>query len=193
MEQNNKELMVENAKKIIEEINTTKVITTKGMLYHSHIFEAFSYNGSTPRYVTTYIMSKMDEIMNKRYEEGVGNAIELGVNTVFGGVRPEMEQLRLPRRDGDLEKPFDPLFKNAYFMNASSQIFPEVVDKNLKRVYGEKKTPDGKYARLSVEFVPYNVNGNLGISCKLLNVQLLDGVYDLSERRSSAAEDFKTE
>ena len=52
--------------------------------------------------------------------------------------------------------------------------------------------PSGTYAKVSIQFNPYNFNGKLGISAELINVQILPG-NKLLEERANPEDDFVIE
>ena len=101
----------------------------------------------------------------------------------FGGKIPNKAALKLPLRDGDLERD-DEAYKGAYFVNANSTTAPQIVDR--AEVYS------GCYARVSINFYAFNSNGNRGIACGLGNIQKVRDGEPLGGR-SSAADDFSTD
>lgn len=77
-------------------------------------------------------------------------------------------------RDGDLERPEDPLYKGCYFLNANSKNRPGVVDHDVRDIdFVEVK--NGCYAKVSFNLYSYNSNGNKGIAAGLNNIQLIGG------------------
>lgn len=129
----------------------TKVITGIVKLAYAHIFEPYSIvEGVEPRYSTTIIISKCDAETLKAIKD-------------FSILR-----------DGDLERPGDPLYKFSYFLNVNSKNKPGIVDHNVKDIdFVEVK--NGCYARVSLNLYNYNVNGNKGIAAALNNIQLIGG------------------
>ena len=57
--------------------------------------------------------------MDDAIEEGIGK---------FGGKKPNKGAIKLPLRDGDVERPDDENYKDAYFINANSWTAPQIVD-----------------------------------------------------------------
>ena len=115
--------------------------------------------------------------------ENIRKAIEaarLEGEAKFGGnFNPPANKIAL--KDGDVEKADDPKFAGMYYLNCSSKFMPGVVGVNmlpgLEKL--EPLTPEAIYpgvnARLSVNFFPYNFNGNKGISAGLNLIQVLGG------------------
>lgn len=181
------------------DIAVTKVVTGKIALYNSHLFDKWAYEPlsdnrfnrpETPkrkkRYSTGIIIPKTEVDTLRNVEIGIKKAIKLG-RPIFGGDIPDTSSLQLPLNDGDKEWVTNVMYKNSFYMYANSDFKPGVVDKSKEKLY-PCEIPDGKYARVSIMFTPYNVNGKMGVSCKLNNVQILDGIYRPSW--STAEEDF---
>jgi hypothetical protein len=77
-----------------------------------------------------------------------------------------------------------------YFINCSSKTKPGVVDKDLNEILDPEEVYSGCYARVSVNFFPYNTNGNKGVGCGLNNLQkIADGDY--LGGRTRAEDDFE--
>ena len=79
--------------------------------------------------------------------------------------------MKLPLRDGDIDRPDDEAYADSYFINANSITPPQVVDKNVNPVLDRSEVYSGVYGRVSVSFYAFNSNGNKGIACGLGNVQ----------------------
>ena len=109
----------------------------------------------------------------------------------FGGKKPNKAALKLPLRDGDLERE-DEAYQGSYFLNANSTTAPQIVDRAVNPILDRGEIYSGCYARVSVNFYAFNSNGNRGIACGLGNIQKVrDG--DPLGSRSSAADDFATD
>ena len=78
---------------------------------------------------------------------------------------PALSTLRTPLRDGDLERPDDEAYANAYFVNANSATAPGVVDANRNEILDKSEVYSGVYGRASITFYAFNANGNRGIAC----------------------------
>lgn len=152
---------------------TTKVTTGIVKLAYVHIFEPYSVEAIKnyePRYSTTIIISKND------IETMV--ALLKGIDEVINQSKKEnniKSKLRLPLRDGDLERPGDLLYKDCYFLNANSKNKPSIVDLNVNSIVGPIEMKNGCYARVSFNLYSYDLKGNRGIAAGLNNIQLVGG------------------
>lgn len=177
---------------INETINNfpTKVVTGELILNHPHLLKAWSINGSTPRHSAILIISKSATETLEKIHTAIEAAIEKGN---FGSIENfDRSMLKLPLRDGDIEYPTDELYKNSYFLSATSPIAPIVVDKAVHPVLSDTQISAGEYAKASIDFIPYNFKGKMGISCRLYNVQLL-GKSKLRELRPDPRDEFTVE
>ncbi|MBQ3423826.1 MAG: DUF2815 family protein [Clostridia bacterium] len=147
----------------------TKVITGKCRASFVHIFEPQSVNGSDPKYSLSLIIPKSDTKTVAAIKDAIEEAIQNGIANKWGGKRPNT--LKLPLRDGDVDREDDEAYKNAFFVNATSQEKPGVVDRRRIPITDPLTVYSGCYVRASVNFYPFNVNGNKGVSAGLSNVQ----------------------
>lgn len=168
--------------------NPTRVITGEVRLSYAHIFEPKSTNGSKPKYSVSLIIPKSDTATIAKIEAAIDAAIEQGVGK-FGGKRPNKAALKLPLRDGDIEKD-DEAYADAFFVNANSTTPPQVVDAALNPILDASEVYSGCYARVSISFYAFNTNGNRGIACGLGNIQKLRDGEPLGGGRVSAESDF---
>ena len=167
----------------------TKVITGKVRASFVHIFEPQSVNGSDPRYSCSFIIPKSDAETIGKIRAAIEEAKQSGV-TKWGGKIPP--NLKLPLRDGDIDRPDDPNYANAYFVNANSTTAPQIVDRAVQPILDRAEVYSGCYARVSINFYAFNSNGNRGIACGLGNIQKVRDGEPLGGR-SSAADDFSTD
>lgn len=105
----------------------------------------------------------------------------------WGGKVPA--NLKLPLRDGDIDRSEDEAYADSYFFNANSRQAPQVVDKNVQPILDQSEVYSGCYGRISVNFYGFNNNGNRGIAAGLGNIQKLRDGESLGGR-SNADEDF---
>ena len=174
--------------------NDTKVVTGVVRLSYAHLCEPKSINGSDPKYSVSLIIPKDDKQMVKVLEQAIDNAKELG-KSKWGGKIPS--NLKLPLRDGDEDRPEDEAYENSYFINANSERAPQVVGTEKDKATGKAIPlgPDevysGCYARASINFYPFNVNGNKGIACSLISIQKIDDGEPLAGVASAPEEDFE--
>lgn len=167
--------------------NLTKVVTGKVRLSYAHLLEPTAIEeGQDKKYSVSLIIPKDDEATLKKIEAAVNAAKEQG-KSKWGGKIPA--KLKLPLRDGDEERPDDEAYKNSFFLNCSSKNKPQIVDKSLNEILDADQIYSGMYARVSLNFYPFDTSGNRGIAVGLNNVQKLADGEPLSGR-TSAAEDF---
>ena len=105
---------------------------------------------------------------------------------------PPLEAIKTPLRDGDKERPDDPAYANAWFINANSTTAPGVVDASCQRIIDRSELYSGVYGRASINFYAYNANGNKGIACGLNNLQKIRDGEPLGGK-AKAEDDFATE
>lgn len=135
---------------------------------------------------TTETVEAIKKAIQAAYEEG---AAKLKGN---GKTVPPLSAIKNPLRDGDIEKPDDEAYANAYFINANSSSAPGIVDENVQPIINRSEVYSGIYGRASINFYAFNVNGNRGIACGLNNLQKMrDG--DPLGGKASAASDFATD
>ena len=169
---------------------STKVVTGVVRLSYANVWEPASINGSNPKYSVSLIIPKSDAKTIAEINAAIDVAIEAGVGK-FGGEKPNKAALKLPLRDGDLERE-DEAYQGSYFLNANSTTAPQIVDRAVNPILDRGEIYSGCYARVSVNFYAFNSNGNRGIACGLGNIQKVrDG--DPLGSRSSAADDFATD
>lgn len=169
--------------------NKTKVITGVVRFSYANVWEPKSINGSDEKYSVSLIIPKNDTNTIQEIKDAVEAAKQEG-KSKFGGKIPA--NLKLPLRDGDIERPEDEAYKDSYFVNANSKDRPQIVDKNVKPILDQSEVYSGCYGRVSITFYAFNSNGNKGIACGLGNIQKIKEGEPLSGR-SSASDDFTTE
>lgn len=153
-----------------------------------HCWEPNSINGSEPKYSVSAIISKKDTETIKAIKAAIEQAKQEALPK-WGGKIPV--NLKLPLRDGDIDRPDDKAYAGSYFVNANSRQAPQVVDSNRQRIMDQSEVYSGCYGRISVNFYGYNYNGTRGVAAGLGNIQKLkDG--ECLGGRTSAEDDFAT-
>lgn len=168
--------------------NKTKVITGKVRFSYANVWEPKSINGGDEKYSVSLIIPKEDTNTINEIMAAIEAAKQDG-KAKFGGKIPA--NLKLPLRDGDIDRPDDEAYKNSYFVNANSKDKPQIVDKNVRPIMDQSEVYSGCYGRASITFYAFNQNGNKGIACGLGNLQKLADGEPLSGR-SRAEDDFVT-
>ncbi len=168
-------------------MSSTKIVTGKVRFSYCHIFAPKAIDGGEPKYSVSILIPKTDKKALADIKKAVDAAKQEGKTLRFGGRIPA--NLKLPLRDGDLDRPEDPAYANCMFINATSLRKPGVVDKSMNEILDPEELVSGDYGRVSINFYPFAVSGNKGIAAGLNNVQLLEKGEPLSGG-TSAAEDF---
>ena len=168
--------------------NNTKVIVPCRFSY-LHCWEPDSVNGGDPKYSVSAIIPKSDTKTVNAIKAAIEQAKKDSVSK-WGGKVPA--NLKLPLRDGDIDRPDDEVYAGCYFFNANSRQAPQVVDSKVQPILDQSEVYSGCYGKISVTFYGYNSNGNRGIAAGLGNIQKLKDGESLGGR-TSAADDFQTE
>lgn len=147
---------------------STKVITGKVRASFVHVFEPQSVNGSEPKYSCSFIIPKSDTKTIQAIQAAIEQAKQEGVSK-FGGKIPA--NLKLPLRDGDLERPDDAAYADSFFVNANSKEKPGLVDRRRVAITDPLELYSGCYVRASINFYAFNTNGNRGVAAGLGNIQ----------------------
>ncbi len=171
---------------------STKVITgPKTRWSYANVWNPKSINGSTPKYSVSLIVPKSDTKTVNKIKAAIKEAYEEGLSKLKGNSKsaPALSILKTPLRDGDLERPDDPVYKNAYFINANATMAPGIVDKDRQEIIDHSEVYSGVYGRASITFYAFNSNGNKGIACGLNNLQKIADGEPLGSRKR-AEDDF---
>lgn len=171
----------------------TQVVTGKVRLSYAHLTKPYAHQpNQEPKFSTTLLIPKSDVATKQKIDAAMQAAIQQGVTDKWNGARPPI--IAIPIHDGDGTRPSDGMpfgeeCKGHWVMTASSKSRPEVVDLNLQPIMSESDIYSGMYARVSMNFFPYAVQGKKGVGCGLNNVQKLEDGEPLGGR-TSAADDF---
>lgn len=165
----------------------SKVVTGKVRFSYANIWEPKSINGSEEKYSVSLIIPKSDAKTIEEIQVAMEEAKQEGI-AKFGGKIPA--NLKLPLRDGDIDRSDDEAYQGCYFINANSKDKPQIVDKKVKPILDPNEVYSGCYGRASINFYAFNQNGNKGIACGLGNLQKLEDGEPLSGH-SRAVDDFE--
>ena len=164
----------------------TKVIIRNARLSYCHLLEPSSMNGDKPKYSVSLIIDKGNTDVLKAIETAIANVKTIGA-AKWGGKVPG--NLKIPVRDGDVDRPDDDAYQGCYFINANSTTRPQIIDRKKEPILDSEEVYSGMYANVSVNFYAYNFNGSKGIACGLNNVQKVkDG--DFLGGKSNAQDEF---
>ena len=163
----------------------TKFITGKVLFSFVNVFEPAETLNGTLKYSTMILIPKSDKDTIARFNKAFEECKAANAN-YFGGSVPKT--LKGGLRDGATERE-DDAFKDYYFINASSNEKPGVVDADLNPILDKSEFYSGVFGRASITLYPYDVSGSRGIACGLNNVQKLEDGEKLGGG-TSAAVDF---
>ena len=169
----------------------TKVITGKVRFCYTNVFEPVAMaDGDTPKYSVCILIPKSDTKTINKIKAAIEAAKQAGKAVLANknGQLPADAALKLPLRDGDLERPDDPAYKDMYFVNANSNRKPSIVDKDLNHIMITDEFYSGCWGRASINFYAFAVQAK-GIAAGLNNLQKLEDGEPLTGG-STASEDF---
>ena len=171
-----------------KEVNSTKVVTGKVRFSYVNIFKARSFQQGE-KYSICLLINKKDKATLSKIKAAIEAAKKQGIADKWGGKLPA--NLKLPLRDGDAERADEAEeYEGMFFLNANSNQKPGIVDADLNEVLDPTEVYSGCYGRASINFFPFNSNGNKGIAVGLNNVQKLEDGEPLGASRASAEDDF---
>jgi len=175
--------------------NPMKVITGPDTRWsYANCWEPKAINGGTPKYSVSLIIPKSDTRTVAKIKAAIEAAYREGEAKLKGNGKtvPPLSAIKTPLRDGDTERPDDPAYANAYFINANSSTAPGIVDADRQPILDRSEVYSGVYGRASINFYAFNSNGNRGIACGLNNLQKIRDGEPLGGK-SRAEDDFATE
>ena len=168
----------------------TKVVTGKVRFSYVNIFRSRAFReGQDAKYSICLLIPKNDKKGIAKIKAAMEEAVQEGIKSKWGGKLPK--NLHLPLRDGDEERADEaPEYESMMFMNANSNTKPGIVDKDLNEILDPDEVYSGCWGRASVNFYPYDSNGNRGVGVGLNNIQKLKDGERLGGARASAEDDF---
>lgn len=180
--------------KTVKNTNPMKVITGPATRWsYANVWEPKSINGGAPKFSVSLIIPKSDTKTVEKLRAAIEAAYKEGETKLKGNGRsvPPLAAIKNPLRDGDVERPDDAAYANAYFVNANAMTAPGIVDADCNPILQRSEVYSGVYGRASISFYAFNSSGNKGIACGLNNLQKLrDG--DPLGGKASAEADFAT-
>lgn len=171
--------------------NPMKVITGADTRWNcANVWEPKSINGGIPKYSMSLIIPKSDTATISKINAAIEAAYTEGQARLKGSSKtvPLLSSIKTPLRDGDVERPDDPAYANAHFINANSATAPGIVDSNLNPVINRSEVYSGVYGRASINLYAFNTNDNHGIACGLNNLQLIRPGEPLGGKASPKAD-----
>lgn len=169
--------------------SATKVIGGIFRFSYCHVFTPTSIDPDSEdkKYSVSLLLPKSNKVLIDEIKKAIKAAADVGKEKKWSNKLPA--NLRSPLRDGDVEKPGDPIYKGHYFINCNSASKPGVVDAERNPITSEDEFYSGCYGRASINFFPYSFRGNNGIGCGLNHLQKTRDGERLGGR-ASVDEDF---
>ena len=153
----------------------------------ANIWEPKAINDGEEKYSVSCLIPKSEKGILDEINKAVEFAKEAGKEKKWNGKIPP--NLKMPLRDGDIDRPDDENYAGHYFINATSKDAPQIVDRRVQLITDPMECGSGDYCNVTVNFYPFNANGNRGIAAGLGNIQLVKHGDRLSGK-ASAASDF---
>lgn len=172
--------------------NPTKCLTGEVRLSYVHLDQPRSSDSGDPKYSATLLIPKTDKSTEADIRAAINAAYENGVKNFWKGSRPQMRYPVIYDGDGvrPSGEPFGEECKGHWVITASSKQKPQCV--HISNVHAELLPTDvysGMYARVTINFFPYDNSGNRGVGCGLGNVCKTRDGEPLSGR-ANAESDF---
>lgn len=175
--------------------NPMKVITGPNTRWsYANVWEPKSINGGAPKYSVSLIIPKSDTKTVSKIQAAIEAAYREGEAKLKGNGKsvPALSAIKTPLRDGDTERPDDPAYAGAFFVNANATSAPGIVDADRQPILTRSEVYSGVYGRASITFYAFNSSGNRGIAYGLNNLQKIRDCEPLGGK-ASAESDFATD
>lgn len=163
----------------------TGVLT--GLVRFSYV-NVFTKDLANDKYRVCLMIDKKDEKTVKYIKEAINNAYEIGLKGKLDNKK--IKNIYEILHDGDEEKEEDENFKDCYYINASCQTAPGVVNKFNEVITDSTEFYSGCFGHASINFYAYSSNGSKGIACGLNNLMKVEDGEKLGGR-ARAKDDFK--
>lgn len=173
----------------MSELAPNKIVLKNVRISYAHIWEPHSIEGEDKKkFSASLIVSKNDKAQIKAINAAIEAAKEMGKTNKSKWKGKIPANLRISFRDGDVDRPEDEAYENAYFINANSNTRPGVVNKKLEPIMDQDEVYSGCFAAVSITFYPYDTPKS-GIAAGLNHIMKLKDGEPLGGR-SSAESDF---
>lgn len=178
-------------KKNVQVTDSMKVITGSDTRWsYANVWEPKSFNGGTPKYSVSLIIPKSDTETVAKIKAAIKAAYREGKPKLKGNGKsvPALSAIKTPLRDGDVERPDNPAYAGAYFVNATATSAPGIVDADRNPILTHSEVYSGVYGRASITFYAFNCSGHRGIACGLNNLQKIRDGKPLGGKASARAD-----
>lgn len=155
----------------------SKVTTkTEVRLSYTNLLEPRAQDSEKPEiltYSTSILIPKTDTETIEAIKAEIKVALAEGVGKLWNGKTPP--NLKNPLRDGDTDRPDDPNYAGHFFINAKGprggKEAPILLTKHGAETSAVDDIYSGVYARVSIQFYPYDKSGNRGVAAGITAVQ----------------------
>lgn len=163
----------------------TKVIAGLVRFSYAHVWEPYAMEGSDLRYSVSLIIPKDNTELIAKIKKAINAALIAGKAKFGNKVTPA---IKLPLRDGDIEKAGDDAYQNSFYIGASSRTKPTIVNALKQPITNEEDFYSGCYGYASINFYVSD-KGGIKVCCGLNHLlKAKDG--DFLGGKSSADADF---
>ena len=147
-------------------------------LSYTNLLEPRAQNPEKPDEVTfstAILIPKTDTESIEAIQTAIKEALQEGVTKKWGGKTPR--GLKNPLRDGDTERDDDEVYAGHYFINAkgprAGKEKPILIGPDSEATDDPAVVYSGVNARVSLQFYPFDVNGNRGVAAGVSAVMSL--------------------
>ena len=182
------------------ETKKTNCVTGKCRISYVNVWEPRKDDNGNEKYSVMILVPKDDVETLNAINACIKDAYDLGADVLKGNAKvvPSFGSIHLPLRDGDEERPGDPVYEGMFFFNATSKYMPDVwsTEKDpftggLIRIdEGSEDLYSGCYCRCSINCYAYNTKGGKGIAVSIRALQKVEDGEPLAKKRNTA-EDFE--
>lgn len=156
----------------------TRILLTNVRASYAHVFTPSPMGtNNVLKYSVCILINPNDTENLNKLKQAQEEAQALGIHKKWGGQLPVL--LKKPLRNGnekDLSK--NPEYANMYFVNASSDEKPLILDRARQPITDPALFYSGCMMNALVQLYPYNTAGNKGIAVGLKGVQFVsDGEH----------------
>lgn len=169
----------------------TKVLTNEVRLSYAHLTAPReSQAGGEPKYSVTLLIPKTDKATRADIDASIKAAYDEGVTKKWNGAHPQPKSII---HDGDGLRPsglpFGDECKGHWVLTATTKNRPQVVGMdNINCELAPQDIYSGMYARVTINFFPYDTAGSKGVGCGLGNVMKTRDGEPLSGGATAAAD-----
>ncbi len=150
------------------------IITEKVRFNFVQVFSPKESLDGKMKYSVMLLIPKEKKETLSEIKKGVITQFDLAKMSMFEGKEmTDIQNFKVPIRDGDdpNEGKEGDEYKGNFFMNATTQIRPGIVDKSGNYITDALNLYSGCYGFAHITFYPFKKKGNKGIACGLQNLQ----------------------